>query len=105
MKIRIYEEPASIIQEADRIRHWGYEVDMPIEIVSRFRRSLSEFRKAQDVMLDAYNEAVLEEEDEKGLCEAHGVLPVDEYDPIADFTRQIAHAMMHKIDKEIESMR
>ena len=72
MKIRIYEEPASIIQEADRIRHWGYEVDLPIDIVSRFRRSLTAFRKAQDVMLDVYNEAVTADEE-------NSVLPVDEY--------------------------
>ena len=79
MKIRIYEEQATVIQEADRVRHWGYEVDLPIEIVSRFRRSLREFRAAQDLVLEAYNEAVAEKEDERGFCEAHGVPPVDTY--------------------------
>ena len=63
MKIRIYEEPVSIIREADKIRHWGYEVDMPFEIVSRFRRSLSAFRAAQDLVLEYFEEAVIKEGD------------------------------------------
>ena len=68
MKIRIYEKPVSIIREADR--NHGYEVDLPIDIVIRFRHALSEFRRVQDIMLINYREAWAEEE-----C---GVLPVDE---------------------------
>jgi len=69
MKIRIYEEPVSIIREADA--NHGYEVDLPIDIVIRFRHSLTAFRQAQDVILDAYNEAVSADEE-------NSVLPVDE---------------------------
>jgi len=59
MKIRIYEEPVSIIREADR--NHGYEVDLPIDIVIRFRHSLSAFRKMQAIMLDYFEEAVSDE--------------------------------------------
>ena len=78
MKIRIYEEPVSIIREADRNRHWGYEVDLPIDIVSRFRRSLTAFRKVQAIMMDTYDEAVAAEENEREFCEIDAMTPVDE---------------------------
>ena len=76
MKIRIYEEPVSIIREADR--NHGYEVDLPIDIVIRFRHSLAEFRKVQDILLDYYREAWAEEENERELCEIDAMTPVDE---------------------------
>jgi len=62
MKIRIYEAPVSIIREADR--NHGYEVDLPIDIVIRFRRSLAEFRRVQDLLLYYYREAWAAEEAE-----------------------------------------
>ena len=62
MKIRIYEEPVSIIREADR--NHGYEVDLPIDIVIRFRHSLAEFRRVQDALLVHYREAWAAEEAE-----------------------------------------